>query len=201
MGAVHDVDCTQERTDVAPRASALAGKGVLVTGANRGLGRELAMYYASNGADLAIVCPKGRPGALETMQLIAAKGWRCLCFVMDLADARSCRLVVRAAVAGLGRLDVLVNNAVEQLTDGNPETLDGAELERVFKHHVFSYLHLMAAAVECMTEGGRIVNTSSITSVGRPGSSDDAVVSLACSLAGHLARRKIQVKSEPYFVD
>lgn len=141
----------------------LAGRVALVTGADSGIGRAVALAFAREGADVAIAYLDEHEDAKETKRVVEAAGRRAVLVAADLADSRECARVVDETVKAFGRIDVLVNNAafqgkvVEKLED-----IDEERVERSFRVNVMAMFHIVRRALPHMKEGGSIINTSSI---------------------------------------
>jgi NAD(P)-dependent dehydrogenase (short-subunit alcohol dehydrogenase family) len=135
----------------------------LITGADSGIGRAVALAFAREGADVAIAYLDEHEDARETQRLVEAAGRRALLLPADLAEAAECRRIVEDTVEAFGRIDVLVNNAayqgkaVEAFAD-----LDGERVERAFRVNVMAMFHTVRAALPHMPEGSSIINTGSI---------------------------------------
>lgn len=141
----------------------LAGRVALVTGADSGIGRAVALAFAREGADVAIAYLDEHEDAKETKRVVEAAGRKAVLVAADLADSKECARVVDETVKAFGRIDVLVNNAafqgkvVEKLED-----IDEERVERSFRVNVMAMFHIVRRALPHMKEGGSIINTSSI---------------------------------------
>lgn len=123
----------------------------------------MAIAFAKEGADVAIVYLNEDADAATTRQLVEQDGRRCMLIRGDVGDEGFCgEAVVRAAVE-FGRLDVLVNNAAEQCPQDTITKISAQQLEHVFRTNVFSMFYLVKAALPYLKDGGRIVNTTSVT--------------------------------------
>ena len=142
----------------------LKGKVALITGGDSGIGRSVAVLYAKEGADVAIVYLNEHEDAEKTKKLVEAEGQKCLLLPGDISNEKFCAEVVQKTVDQLGKLDILVNNAAEQYME-NPETLediDAARLGSIFSTNIFSMFYLCKAAIPHLKEGSAIINTTSI---------------------------------------
>src|SRR5687767_7797244 len=151
----------------APRYKA-AGKlrdhVALITGGDSGIGRAVAVLYAREGADVAIVyLPEEEPDAAETRRAVEAEGKRCLTFAGDVSDPAFCRDVVQRTVNELGHLDILVNNAAYQQHQESLEDISDEQWDRTFRTNIYGYFYMAKAALPHLREGSAIVNCSSIT--------------------------------------
>jgi NAD(P)-dependent dehydrogenase (short-subunit alcohol dehydrogenase family) len=142
----------------------LKGKVALITGGDSGIGRSVAVLYAKEGADVAIVYLNEHEDAQKTKQLVEAQGQKCLIIAGDISGEKFCHEAVEKTVAELGKLDILVNNAAEQYME-NAETLediDSARLGSIFSTNIFSMFYFCRAAIPHLKEGSSIINTTSI---------------------------------------
>lgn len=142
----------------------LQGKVALITGGDSGIGRSVAVLYAKEGADVAIVYLNEHGDAKKTKELVEAEGQRCLLIPGDISGENFCQEAVAKTVAELGKLDILVNNAAEQYME-DPETLEGidsARLGSIFSTNIFSMFYFCKAAIPRLKEGSAIINTTSI---------------------------------------
>jgi len=147
-----------------PGAGRLAGKVAIVTGADSGIGRAVAVLYAREGAKVAIAYLCEHDDARETARLCQAEGAEVLTSAGDLGDPRHCDGLVRAVIDKWGRLDVLVNNAGEQHPDKDIRDITPEQLQRTFQTNIFSMFYLVQAARPHLERGAAIVNCTSITS-------------------------------------
>ncbi len=141
----------------------LEGRVALVTGADSGIGRAVALAFAREGADVAIAYLSEDEDAKETERVVREAGRRAVLLRGDLADPKVCEAHVAATVATLGRLDVLVNNAAFQgKAVASIAEIDVERLERTFKVNVLAMFHLVRHALPHMKPGASIINTASI---------------------------------------
>jgi NAD(P)-dependent dehydrogenase (short-subunit alcohol dehydrogenase family) len=142
----------------------LKGKVALITGGDSGIGRSVAVLYAKEGADVAIVYLNEHVDAEKTKKLVEAEGQKCLLIPGDISGEKFCHEAVQKTVNELGKLDILVNNAAEQYME-NPETLediDSARLGSIFSTNIFAMFYFCKAAIPHLSEGSAIINTTSI---------------------------------------
>jgi NAD(P)-dependent dehydrogenase (short-subunit alcohol dehydrogenase family) len=151
----------------APRykgAGKLDGKVALITGGDSGIGRSVAVLYAREGADVAIVSlPQEQVDAEETKQAVEAEGRKALLISGDVTDPSFCREAVERTVRELGKLDILVNNAAFQQSRQSLEEVSDEEWDHTFKTNIYGYFRMAKAAVPHLKEGSAIINTGSIT--------------------------------------
>ncbi len=142
----------------------LLGKVALITGGDSGIGRAVAVLYAREGADVAIVYLKvEQSDAVETQQAVEAEGRRALLIPGDVRKAAFCRQAVKQTVREFGKLDILVNNAAFQQGQKSLEDVSDEQWDRTFKTNIYGYFHMAKAALEHLKKGSSIVNTGSIT--------------------------------------
>jgi len=191
-----------EAEDPARRgAGKLAGRVVLISGGDSGIGRAVAIACGREGADVAIVYLDEDHDAEETVGLVAKEGARCVAIRGDVGDPELCRNAVERTVRELGRLDVLVNNAGEQHPQETIEEISPQQLERTFRTNIFAMFYLTQAALSHLGKGAAIVNSTSVTAYrGSPtlldyAATKGAIVAFTRSLAANLAERGIRVNA------
>jgi NAD(P)-dependent dehydrogenase (short-subunit alcohol dehydrogenase family) len=200
-GLEKDLDPRPQYEGVDYRGSGkLEGKVALITGGDSGIGRAVAVFYAKEGADVAIVhLPEEQDDAEETLSVIRDLGRGAISIPGDVCDPEFCRKAVRTAVDTWGHLDILVNNAARQKHIKNIEDLDEKEFEQTFRTNIFGYFYMAKAAIPELPEGGAIINTGSITGLeGSPelldySATKGAIHAFTKSLAKNLVKRKIRV--------
>ncbi len=179
----------------------LAGKVAIITGGDSGIGRAIAVHYAMEGADLALVYLDENEDAKKTLDEIARHGGQAFALAGDAADGAFCRKVVADVMAKWGRIDILVNNAGEQHPEKNLEDLEEEVWEKTFRTNIFAMFQLTKAALPYLKKGASIINTTSITAYkGNPmlldySSTKGAITSFTRSLAINLAPREIRVNA------
>jgi NAD(P)-dependent dehydrogenase (short-subunit alcohol dehydrogenase family) len=137
----------------------------LITGGDSGIGRAVAVLYAREGADVAIVYLNEHADAEETKRAVEAEGRRCITMAGDVADHRFCEAAVEQTIEELGKLDVLVNNAAFQEHVARIEDLTAEHFDRTVKTNLYGYFHMAKAAVPRMKPGGSIIMTGSVTGI------------------------------------
>ncbi|GJG88300.1 oxidoreductase [Gemmatimonadetes bacterium T265] len=140
----------------------LAGKVALITGADSGIGRAVALAFAREGADVLISYLNEADDATETRRLVEAEGRRALTVAGDIADEAHCRTLVRRCVEELGRVDVLVNNAAFQRTHEDIGEFSTKEWDRTYRTNVYAMFWLCREAAPHMRPGSAIINTTSV---------------------------------------
>lgn len=183
-------------------AQKLAGKKALITGGDSGIGRAVALIYAREGADVAIVyLPEERSDAQETAGYIKQLGRKCLLIEGDLKEQKFCSDAVHQAVKELGGLDILVSNAAHQMRKQSLDEMSFEEWDKTFKTNVYAYFHLVKAAVPYMPPGSAIIATSSETAFLGPkdlpdySSTKGAINTFTKSLARMLIEKGIRVNA------
>src|SRR5689334_4186453 len=142
----------------------LQGKKAVITGGDSGIGRAVAIAYAREGADILIAYLSEHDDAREVKELIEKEGRKAVLVAGDLQDAAHCRSVVQRAVAELGGIDILVNNAAHQATFADIGDISDEEWEKTFRTNIHAMFYLTKAAVPHMKPGSAIVNTASVNS-------------------------------------
>ncbi|KIY23246.1 SDR family oxidoreductase [Mesobacillus subterraneus] len=179
----------------------LSGKVALITGGDSGIGKSVAIYYAKEGADVAIIYLEESIDAKTTKELIEAEGRKCLLLSGDVGSERFCEEAVRKTIDAFGKIDILVNNAAEQHPQKSLLDISAQQLEKTFRTNVYSIFHLTKAVLPHLKKGSSIMNTSSITAYqGNEklidySSTKGAIVSFTRSLAMSLASQGIRVNS------
>jgi NAD(P)-dependent dehydrogenase (short-subunit alcohol dehydrogenase family) len=180
----------------------LRGKVALITGGDSGIGRAVAVAYAREGADVAIVYLNEHGDAAETKRQVERyDGRRCLVIAGDVGDEGFCRAAVQQAIDAFGRLDVLVNNAAEQHPQQSIAEISAEQLERTFRTNIFAMFYLTKAALPHLQKGSAIINTTSITAYKGSShlldysASKGAIVAFTRSLSQSLIEQGIRVNA------
>jgi len=178
----------------------LADKAAIITGGDSGIGRSVAVLFAREGADVAIVyLPEEQPDAEETRQAVEKEGRRCLLIPGDVKDPNFCQQAVDQTAKEFGHLDILVNNAAFQQHQKSIDELSIEQFEKTFRTNIFGYFYMAKAAVKHLPKGGAIVNTGSITGLEGTGQLLDysatkgAIHAFTKSLAQQLNEKGIRV--------
>jgi NAD(P)-dependent dehydrogenase (short-subunit alcohol dehydrogenase family) len=145
-------------------AGRLLGKRAVITGGDSGIGRAVALAYAREGADILIAYLSEHEDARETERLITEAGRKAVAVAGDIQDAAHCRKIIDTAVAELGGIDILVNNAAHQASFKEITDIPDEEWELTFRVNIHAMFYLTKAAVPHMKPGSAIINTASINS-------------------------------------
>ncbi|MEX2015257.1 MAG: SDR family oxidoreductase [Candidatus Hydrogenedentales bacterium] len=174
----------------------LADKKAVITGGDSGIGRAVAVAFAKEGADVAIVYLEEHEDAEETRRLVEQEERKCVTIAGDIGDEAFCKEAIERAVKELGALNVLVNNAAEQHPQENLEAITSEQLERTFRTNIFSMFYLTKAALRHMSPGDAIINSTSVTAYrGSPhlidyAATKGAIVGFTRSLSGALVKER-----------
>jgi NAD(P)-dependent dehydrogenase (short-subunit alcohol dehydrogenase family) len=179
----------------------LEDKVALITGGDSGIGRAVAILYAREGADVAVVYLSEHNDAKETKAAIEKEGRRCILISGDVKDFAFCRDAVETTVRELGGLDILVNNAAFQEHSGGIEELTEAQFDQTLKTNLYGYFHMAKAAAPHLKQGGAIINTGSITGI--DGSQElldysmtkGGIHAFTRSLSGSMLKRGVRVNA------
>jgi NAD(P)-dependent dehydrogenase (short-subunit alcohol dehydrogenase family) len=142
----------------------LAGRVALITGADSGIGRAVAIAFAREGADVLVSYLCEDQEAQETAHWVEKAGRRALTIAGDVADPVHCRQLIDRALQAFRRLDILVNNAAFQATHESIEEITDEEWDRTFRTNIYSMFYLVKAALPHLKPGSAIINTASINS-------------------------------------
>jgi NAD(P)-dependent dehydrogenase (short-subunit alcohol dehydrogenase family) len=179
----------------------LAGKKAIITGADSGIGRAVAIAYAREGADVLIAYLNEHDDAKETERLVNEAGRKAVLVAGDIQQPNHCRTIVKTALAELGGIDILVNNAAHQATFTSIEDISDEEWELTFKVNIHAMFYLTKAAVPHMRPGSAIINTASINSdIPNPtllayATTKGAIQNFTAGLAQLLAEKGIRVNA------
>lgn len=179
----------------------LEGKVALITGGDSGIGRAVALAYAKEGADIAIIYLNEHDDANETKSLIEAVGKQCILISGDIGSEGFCYTVVEKIISHFGRIDILVNNAGEQYEQQSILDISKEQLEHTFKTNIFSMFFMTKAVLPHLKEGDSIINTTSVTAYAGHetlidySASKGAIVTFTRSLALSLAKQKVRVNA------
>jgi NAD(P)-dependent dehydrogenase (short-subunit alcohol dehydrogenase family) len=179
----------------------LIGRAAVVTGGDSGIGRAVAVAFAKEGADIAILYLDEHEDAAETERLVKAEGRKCMVISGDIGDESFCNVAMRSVFEELGNVNILVNNAGEQHPQENFADITAEQLERTFRTNIFSMFYVTKAVLPHMGEGDSIVNCASVTAYkGNPmlvdySATKGAIVSFTRALSQQVADKGIRVNA------
>ena len=179
----------------------LKDKVALITGADSGIGRAVAIAFAKEGADVAILYLNEHDDAKETKHLVEKQGRRAVTIAGDIGDETFCQQAIQQTVGEFGKLDILINNAAEQHPQESIEEITKEQLERTFRTNIFSMFFMTKAALKHLKAGSSIINTTSVTAYkGNPqlldySSTKGAIVAFTRSLSQNLMSKNIRVNA------
>jgi len=180
----------------------LEGKVALITGGDSGIGRSVAVHFAREGADVAIVyVDHESKDAEDTKALVEKEGRKCLLLPGDLQDKQYCIDIVDKTVKEFGKLNILVNNSAVQKPKESLEEIDDEQLEWTFDVNILSFFRVTRHALKYLQSGDTIINTTSINSYrGHKDLVDysttkGAITAFTRSMAGQLAEKNIRVNA------
>ena len=180
----------------------LSGKKALITGGDSGIGRAVAVHFAAEGADVAIIhTPEENQDAAETIRLVEQYGQKAISIPGDLASFEFCTEAVRQTVDALGGINILVNNAAVQFPQESVTDIEPEQLERTFRVNIFSFFYMAKLVVPYLKEGDTIINTTSVLAYeGNEmmidySSTKGAILSFTRALSQNLLDKKIRVNA------
>ncbi|WP_040808857.1 SDR family oxidoreductase [Nocardia concava] len=179
----------------------LVGKAAVITGADSGIGRAVAIAFAREGADVVLSYLDEHDDAEQVADLVREAGRTAVLAPGDLSDPGQCRAVIDRAVAEFGKVDVLVSNAAFQMTHETLEEISDEEFEYTFRVNVGAYFSLVKAALPHMAPGSSIIGSSSVNSdmpsptLAPYAATKAAIANFSASLAQLLGPRGIRVNS------
>lgn len=178
----------------------LKGKIAVITGGDSGIGSAVAIAFAKEGADIAIIYRNEHEDAKKTRQCVEKQGRKCLLFSGDVGQEKFCKSSVHSIVRYFGSLDILVNNAAEQHLRNSIEDISERQLEKTFRTNIFSYFFMAKACLKHLQKRqGIIINTTSVTAYRGSdhlldySATKGAIVAFTRSLALALVKKKIRV--------
>lgn len=179
----------------------LKGKVALITGADSGIGKAVAIAYAREGADVAISYLSEEEDARDTAKWVEAAGCKALLLPGDISEQPHCQQLIEQTIQELGRIDILVNNAAFQMSRPDISEIPDEEFDFIFRTNVYAMFYLCKAAIPYMEPGSSIINTSSRQAY-QPSpdllayaATKGAIVNFTKGLAQMVAERGIRVNS------
>lgn len=172
----------------------------IITGGDSGIGQAVAVAFAQEGADIAVIYLEEHEDAIETKRLVEENGRKCLLIPGDVGEEQFCFSAVKTVIATFGQLNILVNNAAEQHPQKSIAGITEKQLEKTFRTNIFSYFFMTKAALQYLEQtSGTIINTTSVTAY--RGSKElldysatkGAIVTFTRSLALSLVEKGIRV--------
>jgi len=179
----------------------LQDKVAIITGGDSGIGRAIAVAFAKEGADVAIVYLEEHKDANETKRLVEENGRSCLLVSGDVGQEEFCRKAVEQTVKALDKIDILVNNAAEQHPQESIEKITEKQLEDTFRTNIFSFFFMTKAVMKHLNKGSAIINTTSVTAYKGSAhlldysSTKGAITAFTRSLSQALADKAIRVNA------
>ena len=179
----------------------LEGRAAVITGADSGIGRAVAIAFAREGADVLISYLSADDDARDTAALVEDAGRKAVLVPGDVSDPQHCRHIVSRAVEAFGRIDVLVNNAAFQMTREQLEDIPDDEWDYTLATNLSAFFHLAKAAVPHMSAGSSIIGSSSVNSdmpsptLAAYAATKAAIANFCASLAQLLGPKGIRVNS------
>jgi len=177
----------------------LNGKIALITGGDSGIGRSVALHFAREGADVAIVYLEEDADAQKTKEMVEKENRKCLIIKGDLKDEKFCSGVVQKCIDEYGNLNILVNNAAVQFPKEEVNQITNEQIKETFETNVYPYFFIAKEALKFLKENDCIINTTSVTAYRGSehlldySSTKGAIVSFTRSLSKMLAKKKIRV--------
>jgi NAD(P)-dependent dehydrogenase (short-subunit alcohol dehydrogenase family) len=184
-----------------PGYNRLTGKVALITGGDSGIGRAIAIMFAKEGADVAIVYLDEHEDAKQTSEAIRQYGKEALLISTDISQETNCKMAVEKTLEKFGHLHILVNNAAVQYEQKDIQDITAEQWEYTFKVNIFSYFYLSKYAVPYLKEGSSIINTTSVNAYkGNEmlmdySATKGAIVSFTRSLSQSLVKKGVRVNA------
>lgn len=179
----------------------LKGKVALITGGDSGIGRSIAVHFAREGADIAIIYLSESKDAEETKKLVEAENQKCFLVEGDLRDEAFCKKVVQQTIKELGNLNILVNNAAVQFPKSDIQEISKKQLLETFETNVYPFFYVVKESLPHLQKGDTIINTTSVTAYRGSehlldySSTKGAIVTFTRSLSTMLAKQGIRVNA------
>ena len=179
----------------------LKGKVALITGADSGIGRSVAIHYAREGADIAIVYLKEKKDAEDTKAMVEKENQKCLLIKGDLKNEKFCKEVIQKIIKEFGKLNILVNNAAVQFPQSEMKDISKKQLQATFETNIYPFFYMTKEALPHFKKGDTIINTTSVTAYRGSehlldySSTKGAIVTYTRSLSTMLSKKGIRVNA------
>ena len=179
----------------------LKGKVALITGGDSGIGRSVAVHFAKEGADVAIIYLEEQTDAEKTQQLVEKENQKCLLIKGDLKDDSFCRESVQKVISEFGGLNIVVNNAAVQFSEESITDISKEHLHKTFETNIYPFFYIVKEALPHLKKGDSIINTTSVTAYRGSehlidyASTKGAIVAFTRSLSAMLAKDEIRVNA------
>jgi NAD(P)-dependent dehydrogenase (short-subunit alcohol dehydrogenase family) len=177
----------------------LKNKVALITGGDSGIGRSVAVHFAREGADVAIVYLSENEDAKKTKELVEKEGQTCLIIKADLKKRNECKQAIKNCLDKFEKLNILINNAAVQFPKDSIKDISMDDFDKTFKTNIYPYFHLAKLSLEHLKSGDCIINTGSVTAYRGSNhlvdyaSTKGAITSFTRSLAKQIADKNIRV--------
>jgi NAD(P)-dependent dehydrogenase (short-subunit alcohol dehydrogenase family) len=181
------------------KVNRLERKVAVITGADSGIGKAIALAYAQEGASLVLTYYQDFKDARQTVSRVKELGARCLLLKGDISDERHCQHIVKKTISTFERIDILIHNAAVQYPQDKLSAITARQIKRTFEVNVFSHLYLTKAAEKFLKKGASIIHTTSVTAYRGSehlmdyAATKGAIVSLLRSLSSYFAKKGIRV--------
>lgn len=179
----------------------LQGKVALITGGDSGIGRAVSIFFAREGANIAIIYLNEARDAGEAKNLVEKEGQECLLIKGDVGNEAFCKKAVAQTIKSFGKLNILINNASEQHPQKSILGISEEQLMRTFRTNVFGYFFMVKSSLPHLGKGDAIINTASVTAYkGSPelldySSTKGAEIAFTRSLSQSLVGQGIRVNA------
>jgi NAD(P)-dependent dehydrogenase (short-subunit alcohol dehydrogenase family) len=184
-----------------PGLGRLKGKVALITGGDSGIGRAVAISFAKEGADVAIVYLDEHGDAKQTAEDIRSYGKEALLIPTDVSVEANCEMAVKKTLGQFGKIDILVNNAAVQYVQKKIEDISAEQLQKTFSTNIFAYFYMTKFVVPHLQKGSAVINTASVTAFkGNQmlmdySSTKGAIIAFTRSLSQSIVEKEIRVNS------
>jgi NAD(P)-dependent dehydrogenase (short-subunit alcohol dehydrogenase family) len=179
----------------------LLDKVALISGGDSGIGRSIAIHFAREGADIAIIYLNEDKDAHDTKKMVEKEGRKCLLISGDVGNQEFCKKAVQQTVDHFSKLNIVINNAAEQHPQKTLEEISDEQIERTYRTNIFSFFYITQAALKYLHKGDSIINTTSVTAYrgSEPlldySSTKGAIVSFTRSLSQSIAEKGIRINA------